>query len=85
MGQLPGLTREQLPPDHQVVWDRIYSGRTPGGGPYAALMHSPEMAEQFSNVENYFRNSGKLDPHRQGIDHSDDRAGNERQISMEPS
>ena len=62
MGQLPGLTREQLAPDDQIVWDRIYSGRTPGGGPYAALMHSPEMAEQFSNVENYFRNSGKLDP-----------------------
>jgi alkylhydroperoxidase family enzyme len=62
MGQLPNLTREGLAPDGQRIWDHIYSGRTPGGGPYAVLMHSPNMAEQFSNVENYFRNSGKLDP-----------------------
>jgi len=63
MGQLESLSREQLlSPDDQRIWDHVYSGRTPGGGPYAVLMHSPKMAEHFSNVENYFRNSGKLDP-----------------------
>ena len=62
MGQLPSLTREQLSPHDQIVWDHVYAGRTPGGGPYAVLMHSPQMAQQFSNVENYYRNSGKLDP-----------------------
>ena len=62
MGQLPLVTREQLSAENQAVFDRIYSGRTPGGGPYAVLLHSPPMAERFSAVEDHFRNSGKLDP-----------------------
>ncbi|HEY7167057.1 MAG TPA: carboxymuconolactone decarboxylase family protein [Candidatus Binatia bacterium] len=61
MGQLAIVTREQLAPDDQGRWDHVYTGRTPGAGPYAVLMHSPQMAEQFFNVENYYRNSGKLD------------------------
>jgi 4-carboxymuconolactone decarboxylase len=62
MGHIPNLNRDQLSPDNQKIFDRIYSGRTPGGGPYAVLIHSPAMAERFSEVEDYFRNSGKLDP-----------------------
>ncbi|MBM4261281.1 MAG: carboxymuconolactone decarboxylase family protein [Deltaproteobacteria bacterium] len=62
MGQLPSLTREQLSSENQKLWDGIYSGRTPGGGPYAVLMHSPQMAAHFSAVEDHFRNHGKLDP-----------------------
>ena len=62
MGQIPNLTREQLSAQNQAIWDNIYRNRTPGGGPYAVLMHSPPMAQQFSNVEDYFRNAGKLDP-----------------------
>ena len=62
MGKLRSLNREHLSPEDQSIFDHIYSGRTPGGGPYAVLLHSPKMAEQFSNVENYFRNEGKLDP-----------------------
>ena len=62
MGHIPNLTREQLSQENQSVFDRIYSGRTPGGGPYSVLIHAPAMAEQFSAVENYFRSSGKLAP-----------------------
>jgi 4-carboxymuconolactone decarboxylase len=62
MGHVPNLKREQLSSDNQAIFDRIYSGRTPGGGPYAVLLHSPAMAERFSAVEDYFRTSGKLDP-----------------------
>src|ERR1043165_4973250 len=62
MGQLPNLTREQLSAPHQKIFDNIYKGRTPGGGPYAVLLHSPPMAQHFSDTENYFRNEGKLDP-----------------------
>lgn len=62
MGHVPNVTRDQLSQENQAVFDRIYSGRTPGGGPYAVLMHSPMMAERFSAVEDYFRNNGKLDP-----------------------
>jgi 4-carboxymuconolactone decarboxylase len=64
MGQLPNLTREQLSAQHQNIFDNIYKGRllAPGGGPYAVLLHSPAMAQHFSDVENYFRNEGKLDP-----------------------
>lgn len=62
MGQLPNVTREQLSPENQKLFDGIYAGRTPGGGPYAVLLHSPQMAAHFSAVEDHFRNHGKLDP-----------------------
>jgi 4-carboxymuconolactone decarboxylase len=60
MGHLPEISREQLTSANQAIWDRVMSGRSGGAGPYATLMHAPEMAEWFSRVEGYFRDHGTL-------------------------
>jgi len=60
MSKLPNATREALPAEHQAIWDRIFAGRTGGGGPYSILMHSPAMAQHFAATEDYFRNNSLL-------------------------
>jgi 4-carboxymuconolactone decarboxylase len=60
MARLPEITREQLDQAGREIWDRIMTGRTGGGGPYATLMRVPEMAECYSRLEGYFRDRGTL-------------------------
>ena len=60
MSKLPNATRDGLTTDQQKIWDRIFAGRSGGGGPYSMLMHSPEMAQHFAATEDYFRNNSKL-------------------------
>lgn len=60
MSQLPAISREQLTPQNQAIWDRVMSGRGGGAGPYGTLMHAPNMAECFSALEGYFRDRGTL-------------------------
>jgi 4-carboxymuconolactone decarboxylase len=60
MSKLPNAKREGLSAEQQKIWDRVFEGRTGGGGPYAMLMHSPEMAQHFAATEDYFRNNSKL-------------------------
>jgi len=60
MSKLPNAAREGLSEEQQKIWDRIFAGRTGGGGPYAMLMHSPAMAEHFAATEDYFRNHSLL-------------------------
>jgi 4-carboxymuconolactone decarboxylase len=60
MGQLPEISRGELNAANQAIWDRVMSGRSGGAGPYATLMHVPEMAECFSTSEGYFRDRGTL-------------------------
>jgi 4-carboxymuconolactone decarboxylase len=60
MGQLPEISRGELGAANQAIWDRVMSGRSGGLGPYATLMHVPEMAECFSRAEAYFRDRGSL-------------------------
>jgi alkylhydroperoxidase family enzyme len=60
MSRLPNATREGLSPEHQAIWDRIFAGRSGGGGPYAMLMYSPAMAQHFAATEDYFRNHSLL-------------------------
>ena len=68
MSKLPNATREGLSPEQLQIWDRIFEGRTGGGGPYSMLMHSPEMAQHFAATEDYFRNNSLLpDPVREVI------------------
>jgi len=61
VSRLPAKNRDQLSPENQVIWDRVMSGRTSGGGPYGIMLHSPALAEKLSAVESYFRHEGKLD------------------------
>lgn len=60
MSTIPPAGREKLTSEQQAIWDRVFSGRNTGGGPYGTLMHVPEMAECFSLVEGYFRDRGTL-------------------------
>jgi 4-carboxymuconolactone decarboxylase len=60
MSKLPNAQREELSAEQQNIWDRVYEGRTGGGGPYAMLMHSPEMAQHFAATEDYFRTHSLL-------------------------
>jgi len=60
MSQLPAITREQLAPENQAIWDSVMKGRSGGAGPYGTLMHAPEMAECYSALEGYFRDRGML-------------------------
>jgi len=46
--------------EKREIWDRIFAGRTGGGGPYSILMHSPAMAQHFAATEDYFRNHSLL-------------------------
>lgn len=60
MSKIPAASRHKLTGGQQAMWDRVFSGRNTGGGPYGTLMHVPEMAECFSRVEGYFRERGSL-------------------------
>jgi alkylhydroperoxidase family enzyme len=60
MSKLPNATREGLSAEQQKIWDRVFEGRTGGGGPYSMLMHSPAMAQHFAATEDYFRNHSLL-------------------------
>lgn len=60
MSKLPNATREGLSAEQHKIWDRVFEGRTGGGGPYSMLMHSPAMAERFAATEDYFRNHSLL-------------------------
>ena len=60
MSKLLNATRDGLTTDQQKIWDKIFAGRSGGGGPYSMLMHSPEMAQHFAATEDYFRNNSKL-------------------------
>jgi alkylhydroperoxidase family enzyme len=60
MSRLPNATRDELSPEQQAIWDRIFTARSGGGGPYSMLMHSPAMAQHFAAIEDYFRNNSLL-------------------------
>jgi 4-carboxymuconolactone decarboxylase len=55
------MSRDKLSAENQVIWDRVMSGRTGGGGPYGTLIYAPMMAERVSVLEAYFRDDGMLD------------------------
>jgi 4-carboxymuconolactone decarboxylase len=60
MSRIPSAKRDEMPPEHQQIWDHIHAARTGGGGPYSMLMHSPAMAQHFAATEDYFRNHSLL-------------------------
>jgi 4-carboxymuconolactone decarboxylase len=60
MARMPRAKREDLPAEHQKIWDHIHAARSGGGGPYSMLMHSPAMAQHIAATEDYFRTSSLL-------------------------
>ncbi len=53
--RLPRVTREELSPENQAVWDRIAANRHGVGGPYGVLIHVPKLADCERATEDYFR------------------------------
>ena len=68
MARLPYVTREQMPPDAQHVYDRIAETRsspeTDGAMPnsFQTLLNSPTAAEAVAALGEYLRFNSSLDP-----------------------
>jgi 4-carboxymuconolactone decarboxylase len=64
----PGVARARLPlveratatPAQLAVWDRISQSRGRVAGPFAALLHSPELARRVAETGHYVRFEGPL-------------------------
>jgi 4-carboxymuconolactone decarboxylase len=58
-GRLNPVAREDLSPTDQATWDAIAASHRGGvRGPFAALIHAPELAGRVSHLEDYFRGGG---------------------------
>ena len=55
MARLPDVTREQLQPKDQYVYDEIVASRGGVRGPYGALLHSPGLAARVAATGAYVR------------------------------
>jgi len=64
----PGVARARVPlvdearatPAQRAVWDRIAQSRGRVAGPFAALLHSPELARRIAETGHYVRFEGPL-------------------------
>ena len=62
MARIATITRkEELGPDGQKVFDAIAQSRGVVGGPWLALLHSPEMAQRTMHLGSYVRFESTLD------------------------
>jgi 4-carboxymuconolactone decarboxylase len=53
--------KEDLSPEHQKVYDAIAQSRGAVGGPWRALLHSPELAQRTMHLGTYIRFESTLD------------------------
>jgi hypothetical protein len=62
MARIATITKkEELAPDGQKVFDAIVQSRGVVGGPWLALLHSPEMAQRTMHLGSYVRFESTLD------------------------
>src|SRR5256885_3769468 len=60
---IPAVTdREQVPEDQRHHWDAIAASRGSVRGPFALLMHSPEVAGRVAHVGTFVRFESSLGP-----------------------
>ena len=63
MARLPQITtREDVAPDHRHIVDEIAESRGRISGPFAMLLHSPEIAGRAAHLGAYIRFNSILDP-----------------------
>ncbi len=62
MARLPEVKREDLPADQQHFFDGIASTRGEVRGPFAMLLHSPDVASRIANAGAYIRFENTLEP-----------------------
>lgn len=53
--------KEDLAPKHQPIYDAISQSRGAVGGPWLALLHSPELAQRTAHLGSYVRFESILD------------------------
>ncbi|MBI4592842.1 MAG: carboxymuconolactone decarboxylase family protein [Candidatus Rokubacteria bacterium] len=62
MARIPTIERkEQLPAEHQAVYERIGASRGKVAGPFAVLLHSPTIAGRAADLGAYIRFESQLD------------------------
>ncbi len=54
--------KEDLAPEHRQVYDAIMQSRGAVGGPWRALLHSPDLAHRTMHLGSYIRFESTLDP-----------------------
>ena len=54
--------KEDLQPEHQSIYDGIAQSRGVVGGPFLALLHSPELAGRTAHLGSYVRFQSSLEP-----------------------
>ena len=63
MARIPLIeSKDQLPPEHHGTYDAIARSRGVVRGPFAALLHSPDLAGRTAHLGSYIRFESKLDP-----------------------
>ena len=53
--------KEDLAPEHRPIYDAIVQSRGVVGGPWLALLHSPELAQRTAHLGSYVRFESSLD------------------------
>src|SRR5258707_9242787 len=62
MARLPPITsKDQVPAEHQKVFDSIVASRGAVQGPFTMFLHSPELAGRLAHLGAYVRFEGSLD------------------------
>ena len=62
MARLPSITtKNQIPAQHQPIFDRVVASRGAVQGPFTMLLHCPPLAEHFTTLGGYVRFEGELD------------------------
>lgn len=60
MARVPTVTRDQLAPADQAIYDRIAESRGSVRGPFTVLMHCPALAEHVAALGSQLRTKGVL-------------------------
>lgn len=61
MPRIPLITqKDQLPPDHHDLYDRLVARRGGVVGPFRVLLHSPELAIRTADIGAFLRFDGSL-------------------------
>ena len=58
--RVPLVDKDKATPAQLAVWDRIAQSRGRVAGPFAALLHSPELARRIAETGHYVRFEGPL-------------------------
>jgi 4-carboxymuconolactone decarboxylase len=58
--RVPLVAKETATPAQRAVWDRIAQSRGRVAGPFAALLHSPELTRRIAETGHYVRFEGPL-------------------------